>query len=112
MEIFTTTDSNIDAPEKFTHWVNAEVSQALSQFGASLTRVDAHLKSEGAGADNIACVLEAHVAGLQPLAASHHAATPGDAVTGAAAKLKRVLDSTLGRMREHRGTHSVRDDGH
>jgi hypothetical protein len=44
------------------------------------------------------CLLEARLAGLQPIAVSHEAATLQEAVAGAADKLKRSLDSSLGRL--------------
>jgi hypothetical protein len=41
---------------------------------------------------------------------SHLAATPNEAVMGAAGKLKRALDSAIGRLRAHKGATSIRTD--
>jgi ribosome-associated translation inhibitor RaiA len=46
------------------------------------------------------CLLEARLAGLQPVTVSHQAATMEQAVDGAVDKLKRSLDSTLERLGE------------
>jgi hypothetical protein len=113
MQVFVSTDSNIEGHERFVLWVESEVVQTLSQFESAISRVDAHLKDESAnakGGDHIMCSLEARAAGLQPVAVSHLAATPNEAVTNAAAKLKRALDSALGRLREHKGATSIRTD--
>jgi hypothetical protein len=113
MQIFVNTDSKIDGHERFVHWVESEVAQTLSQFKSAISRVDAHLKDESAdakGGDHVMCVLEARAAALKPVAVSYLAATPSEAVTGAAAKLKRALDSALGRLRKHKGAHSIRND--
>jgi hypothetical protein len=42
--------------------------------------------------------LEARLAGLQPIAVSHQAATLEQAIVGAAEKLEHSLDSVLGRL--------------
>jgi hypothetical protein len=64
--------------------------------------VEVHLSDENSdkksGVDDMRCLLEARLAGLQPIAVSHEAATLQGAVHGAAEKLKRSLDSTLGRL--------------
>jgi hypothetical protein len=41
--------------------------------------------------------MEAHLKGHQPMAATHHADTLYQFVTGAAEKLVRLIESTLGR---------------
>lgn len=105
MQILVRTDTHVDGPEKFAAWVEAEVGHALSNFASSITRVDVHLKDERAGSTggpDITCVMEARVAGLDPLVTSDRATTPGDAVKGSLSKLKRVLDAAIARLREHK----------
>jgi ribosome-associated translation inhibitor RaiA len=46
--------------------------------------------------------MEARLEGRQPVAVTHHAATIDQAVDGAADKLHRMIESTLGRLRNHR----------
>jgi hypothetical protein len=47
-------------------------------------------------------MMEARLEGRQPVAVTDHAATLEEAVHGAAHKLARLLDSTLGRLHDHR----------
>lgn len=54
-----------------------------------------------AGATDMDCLLEVRVAGLQPQVVSHQAATLEEAVDRAVGKLKRSLESTLGRLEHH-----------
>ena len=45
-------------------------------------------------------MMEARLEGRQPIAVTHQAATVEQAIDGAADKLKRSIESTLGRLRE------------
>jgi hypothetical protein len=47
-------------------------------------------------------MMEARPEGLQPVAVTHHAATFGQAIDGAAERLVHVLEHTLGRLHNHR----------
>jgi hypothetical protein len=47
-------------------------------------------------------MLEARLEGRQPVAVTEHAETMEQAVHGAAHKLVHLLDSTLGRLHDHR----------
>jgi hypothetical protein len=101
VEIHVNTDSNIDGGAGLAAQVEAAVEGALRRFARRVTRVEVHLKdvnSVKGGADDIRCALEARLAGLQPVAVTHNAGTPLEAVSGATDKLTRVLDSTLGRL--------------
>jgi ribosome-associated translation inhibitor RaiA len=44
------------------------------------------------------CMMEARIEGHPPIAASDHAASMHQAIHGAAEKLKRSIDNTLGRI--------------
>jgi len=46
------------------------------------------------------CLLEARLAGRQPVAVTDAAATVEQAVDGAVRKMRRSLDSTLGRLQK------------
>jgi ribosome-associated translation inhibitor RaiA len=48
--------------------------------------------------------MEARVAGRQPVAVTDQAGSLHQAIDGAAQKLKRSLDSTLGKLGEHKRT--------
>ena len=105
MQIQVNTDSNIEGNDQLTQEVEAVVSSALDRFSSHITRVEVHLSDENSdkkfGTDDIRCLLEARVAGLQPVSAKHRAATPEQALDGAVEKMKRSLDSTLGRLGKH-----------
>ncbi len=102
MHIQVNTDSNIEGNEQLAQQVEAAVKDALDRFSAQITRVEVHLSDENSdkkgGAEDKRCLLEARLAGLQPIAVSDEAATLDQAVEGAVEKLKRSLDSTLGRL--------------
>jgi len=102
MKIQINTDSNIAGNDQLRREVETLLRGALDRFSEKITRVEVHLSDENSdkksGVDDMRCLLEARLAGLQPIAVSHEAATLQEAVDGAAEKLKRSLDSTLGRL--------------
>ena len=103
MLIQINTDSNIQAREETVRLVYSSVEGAVGRFGDRITRVEAHLSdtnSRKSTGDDIRCVFEARLAGLQPIAVSHQAATIEQAVTEAADKLERLIESTLGRLQD------------
>jgi len=102
MQIQINTDSNIEGSNRLAQQVEAVVKEALDRFSAQITRVEVHLSDENSdkkfGTDDKRCLLEARLAGLQPISVKHHASTLEQAVDGAVERLKRSLDSTLGRL--------------
>jgi ribosomal subunit interface protein len=101
MLIQINTDDNITNTDALTGHVESVVKDALDRFADQITRVVVHLSDENSdkksGSADIRCLLEARLAGLQPISVSAEAATVAQAVDGATRKLKRSLDSTLGR---------------
>ena len=105
MKIQLNTDVHIDGTEALAAEVSATIEQALEHFGEHVTRVEVHLSDENGdknGQNDQRCMLEARLEGRQPVVATDHAATLEQAVHGAAQKLARLLDSTLGRLHDHR----------
>lgn len=104
MLIQLNTDSNIKGDDVLAQQVEAIVKNALERFSEQVTRVEVHISDENSenkfGTDDKRCLLEARLAGLQPISVSHQAATVAQAVDGAVEKMKRSLDSTLGRLGE------------
>lgn len=102
MLIQINTDSNIEGDEALAKRAEALLRDTLEHFGEQLTRVEVHLSDQSSdtksGTDDKRCLLEARLAGLQPIAVSHQAATLEQAIVGAAEKLKHSLDSVLGRL--------------
>jgi ribosome-associated translation inhibitor RaiA len=111
MQIQVNTDDNVEGREELARRVEAEVSHALSHFSDHITRVEVHLSDEDSdkpGSNDKRCLMEARLAGRQPVAVSNHAGSLDEAFSGAAGKLKRSLESTLGRLKDHKGRDSIR----
>lgn len=104
MIIQVNTDSNIEGNRELVQQIKAEVENSLEPFGGKITRVEVHLSDENSdkkfGTEDMRCLLEARLAGLQSVTVSHKAATMEQAIEGAVEKLKRSLESTLGRLGE------------
>ncbi len=102
MQIQFNTHSSVKGNEQLAREVEAIVSSGLDRFSSKITRVEIHLSDENSdkksGAKDKRCQLETRLAGLQPISVSHQAPTVEQAVEGAVDKLKRSLDSTLGRL--------------
>ena len=103
MQIQTNTDRNIQGSDRLSEQVRAAVESALGRFTARVTRVEVHLSDENSargGADDKRCMMEARLEGRPPTAVTHQAATLAQALDGAAAKLTKSLERTLGRLRD------------
>lgn len=102
MRVELNTDANISGTEALAQQAESTVRDVLGHLGDHLTQVGIHLSdlnghSKGGTAD-IRCVLEARPTNHQPLAVSDESATVEQATRGAADKLKRALDSLIGRL--------------
>ncbi len=102
MQIQVNTDKNIAGSVELTSQVEDIVGSALGRFGERITRVEVHLTDESSSAkargNDKRCVMEARVAGLQPVTVSHQGSSVTQALEGAASKLERTLDRTFGRL--------------
>lgn len=101
MQIQVNTGNNISGSEGLTQQVESVVRDALGRFDERITRLEVHLNDVNAakpGDDDHRCQIEARLAGLQPVSASDQAATLDQALSGAAKKLQRVLETTLGKL--------------
>ena len=102
MQIQVNTDNHIVGSAELTRQVDAIVANALSHFGDRVTRVEVYLSDENSSqksAENDKrCVMEARLAGLQPIVVSHQGTFLDQAIDGAAAKLEKTLKRTLGRL--------------
>ena len=105
MKIQFNTDANIHGTEALAAQVNASVEDALGHFKDRISRVEVHLSDESKGKSGLhdqRCMLEARIEGRQPVAVTDHAETLEQAVNGAVKKLAHRLESTLGRLKDHR----------
>jgi ribosome-associated translation inhibitor RaiA len=104
MQIQINTDRNIEGDEATMQLVEGVVSSALDRFSEQITRVEVHFRDENSnkkgGIDDLRCMMEARLSGLQPIAVTHNAPTLEEAADGAAGKMKRSLESTLGRLNQ------------
>jgi ribosome-associated translation inhibitor RaiA len=101
MQINVNTDRTIDKHQGLDEHVQSVVENAIGRFGEQINRVDVHLSDENSqkqldGGNK--CMMEAHVAGYAPVVVTEHAVNLHQAISSAGNKLKRALDSALGRL--------------
>jgi len=103
MQININTDKTIQRSPGLDEHVETAVKAAIDRFGEHITRVEVHLSDENSqksGDGGNRCLLEARVTGYQPIAVSNHGNNLHQAISGAADKLKRAIDSALGRIHD------------
>ena len=114
MHIQVNTDHNIEGSEELTRQVEMVVEGALGRFGNRITRVEVHLTDENSsqkpGEHDKRCVMEARMAGLQPIAVRAEGSTVNQALDGAADNLQKILKRTLGRLDDPKGRTSFAGD--
>jgi len=99
--------NDIDARESLADRAEQIVTDAVGRFADQITRVEIYMSDGNAdkgGANDKRCAMEARIAGHQPVTVTHHAATVREALGGAAAKLERSLDHTLGKLNDRRAS--------
>jgi ribosome-associated translation inhibitor RaiA len=107
MHIQINTGHTIDGTEAFVSWAQEVVEAALSRRGSHITRVEVHLRDENGdktGQHDKHCTIEARLEGHKPMAVTHQAPKVEMALKGAADKLDRLIENTLGRLHD-RKTH-------
>jgi hypothetical protein len=105
MHIQVNTDRNIHASDSLIAEVKSEIAGTLDVFRDRITRIEVHLSDQNAdkgGADDKRCMLEARVEGRSPTAVTHLAGSVDEAVSGAADKLRRALETSFGKQRDRR----------
>ncbi|WP_295549497.1 HPF/RaiA family ribosome-associated protein [uncultured Pseudacidovorax sp.] len=114
MQIQVNTGNGIENKESLERWADAELRQHLHRFAEEVTRVEVHLSDENAargGQADKRCTLEARLAGHAPIATTQDAPTQDEAFRGALDKLKRALDSAIGKRTDHRDRTTIRTAG-
>lgn len=105
MKIQINTDKNIPGHEALAHSVETILEQVLARFSDQVTRIEVHLSDENsaakAGMPDKRCLLEARLAGRQPVSVSEQAQTVEQAVKGAAQKMVSSLESETGKLGKH-----------
>jgi ribosomal subunit interface protein len=101
MQVKINTDTNIECHAPLAHHIETVVKAAVSHFSGQITRVEVHLSDENAhksGGHDLRCLMEARLQGYQPVVATEHAENMHKAIQGAAEKLKRAIESAIGRL--------------
>ena len=104
MQIQFNTDNHITGTEELRAPLEATINHSLSRFAQRITRLEVHLNDENShkgGDDDIRCMLEARLEGLQPVAVTNNGATEEHALKGAIDKLKASLDTVIGKLRNY-----------
>ena len=104
MHIEVSTDSHIHGREELVTQIRATVEAILGRYREKISRIEVHLRDENgpkSGGDDIRCAMEARLEGRGPTGVTHHASEIDDAVSGAAHKLQRTIEHTLGRHDAH-----------
>ena len=97
------TDHHVHGSPELAEDVTAVVTQALGHLADRVSRVEVHLRDENADKGGVAdkrCVMEARVEGMRPVTITHDAGNMHDAIHGAATKIKRTLEKTLGKLED------------
>ncbi len=113
MQVDVKTDNHITGSDELSRYVESEVEGTLGRYGDQIVRVLVHLNDANAhkgGDRDLRCVMEARIAGHQPVAVSHEAGTLEAAVDAAAEKLERTLDHIFGKLAHKQGRTSFGGD--
>ncbi len=115
MQVQVNTSNGVENKETLERWADEFLNDALSRFRQEITRVEVQMSDENSaakGATDLRCMLEARLNGHAPLAVSHHAESRDLAFRGAAQKLVRLIEHTLGKLdrHEHRARETIRRD--
>ena len=103
MKIQINTDHNIECHEALASKIKIVIESALIQVSDHITRVEVHLSDgDKSGQNDKRCMIEARIEGQHPIAVTHNAVNLELAVEGAADKLARMIESTLGRLQHQK----------
>jgi hypothetical protein len=104
MMIQFNTDNVISGSQEKMSQFEALISEQLGRFSDHISRIEVHFGDENGhkqGTDDIRCMLEARLEGFQPVAVTNHAGDQHYAIKGALDKMKSLLDTKLGKQRNH-----------
>ncbi|MGX4643434.1 HPF/RaiA family ribosome-associated protein [Massilia sp. SYSU DXS3249] len=102
MQINVNTDRTIEKHQGLDDHVETVVKDNVGRFD-QVHRVDVHLSNENSqkqidGGNR--CMMEAHVTGYAPVVVTEHGVNLHQAINQAGGKLKRALDSAIGRLND------------
>jgi hypothetical protein len=107
MQIQVNTDNHIEGNADLIQQVHDLLADKLRRFGSRITRIEAHFTDENSstksGDDDVRCLLEARLSGLDPLSISDRGPSLLQALSGAIGKLQSALDTVVGKLESRRG---------
>lgn len=104
MEILINTDNNITGTAEMIAYYKTSLTEDFARFSEHLTRIEVKISDENGDKsteNDKRCVMEARIKGMQPTVVTSHAATVEKSVKEASDKLKKSLDTVMGRLRDH-----------
>ena len=115
MLVQVNTSNGIENKEALELWANDFLKSALARFANEITTIEVQLTDESKGKGGAAdkrCMMEARLTGHEPVAVKNFAETQDEAFRGAAQRLERALEHTLGKLdrHQHRGRETIRKD--
>ena len=105
MQVQINSDSTISMHNKLSDSIGAYILNVLNRFAPYLTRVEVYLSGEAvkkSGPKDKRCVLEARTKRHPALVVSNESTDIDAAFSGAAAKMRRQLENTYGRLSDKR----------
>jgi ribosome-associated translation inhibitor RaiA len=103
MEVNVNADNTIQRHLGLDERVRTQVEEAIGRFGDHVRRVDVHLSNENREKHEDGsnyCMMEALVSGYAPVVVHAHADNLQLSISNAVTKLKRALDSAIGRLND------------
>ena len=104
MTIQINTDSSVKGNDRSETYFSDELNKALSRFEDKITRLEVHFGEENgekSGINDKRCLIEARLVNLKPIAVTDYASSTEKAFQGALDKMKRVLETTFDKLKEH-----------
>jgi predicted nuclease with TOPRIM domain len=110
MQVVVSADDPVRCDEELIRRVEGVIEGTLERFRDRIARLEVHLgdlDSPKPGERDKSCRMEARVAGLKPVVASHDAVTLTEAIHAAASKLEHSVAHELQQMAKQRASLSL-----
>ena len=111
MQVQVHAGDNVQGGDSLAQWAQDEVQTKLSRFREYVTRVEVYLTDVDAlknGGKGKRCVMETRATGRPPIAVNAEAEKVKDAFSAAMEKLKRAVETDLGKLKDKNLRESVR----
>lgn len=104
MQIQINTDNHLEGNESLMAASKELISEKLSRFSEQITRIEVHFSDENGSKDGFndkRCLLEARLAGMEPIGVTDQANQHEKALHHALDKLTSVLEKATARLKNH-----------